>query len=119
MVGVILRGAAVFYGAAGVLLAAFGAHGLEKITDARGVRLWAIAVALELVTAPVLLFCSREVAEGKLHALGPILIAVGLGIFSGTLYAMALGAPKFLGAFTPLGGLLLAIGWALLVWVPR
>jgi uncharacterized membrane protein YgdD (TMEM256/DUF423 family) len=37
-------------------------------------------------------------------------------IFAGTLYAMALGAPRILGAVTPLGGLGLMAGWSLLAW---
>ncbi len=34
-----------------------------------------------------------------------------MALFSGTLYAMALGAPKWLGAVTPLGGIALVLGW--------
>jgi uncharacterized membrane protein YgdD (TMEM256/DUF423 family) len=40
----------------------------------------------------------------------------GAVIFSGTLYAMALGAPRWFGAVTPLGGLAMIGGWALLAW---
>jgi uncharacterized membrane protein YgdD (TMEM256/DUF423 family) len=40
-------------------------------------------------------------------------------IFSGSLYAMALGAPRWLGAITPIGGLLFLIGWAVLAWAAR
>jgi uncharacterized membrane protein YgdD (TMEM256/DUF423 family) len=98
-------------GCVGVLAAAFGAHGLEKITDARGVRLWAIAAALELVTAPVVLWCSSELDAGRISGTPPLLIVIGVTVFSGTLYAMAVGAPKVLGAITPLGGLALAVGW--------
>ena len=45
--------------------------------------------------------------------------AVGAAIFSGTLYALALGAPRWLGAITPLGGTLLIAGWLSLAWVAR
>ena len=38
---------------------------------------------------------------------------------SGSLYAMALGAPRWLGAVTPLGGLCFLAGWALLAWAAR
>jgi uncharacterized membrane protein YgdD (TMEM256/DUF423 family) len=38
----------------------------------------------------------------------------GAGVFAGTLYAMALGAPHWLGAVTPLGGLALITGW---IWL--
>jgi uncharacterized membrane protein YgdD (TMEM256/DUF423 family) len=42
--------------------------------------------------------------------------AWGALVFSGTLYAMALGAPRWLGAVTPLGGLGLLLGWGALMW---
>mgnify|MGYP000881961252 CR=1 FL=1 len=106
-----VRVAAALLGATGIVAAAFGAHGLEKIADARGVRLWAIACAIQLVTAPVILWTSGELREGRLGALSPLGLLLGVLIFSGTLYAMALGAPRFLGAITPLGGLLLALAW--------
>ena len=38
---------------------------------------------------------------------------IGAMIFSGTLYSMALGAPRWFGAITPIGGVCLLIGWAL------
>jgi uncharacterized membrane protein YgdD (TMEM256/DUF423 family) len=38
-------------------------------------------------------------------------------VFSGTLYAMALGAPRWLGAVTPLGGAALIAGWLALALV--
>lgn len=40
----------------------------------------------------------------------------GVVIFSGSLYAMAFGAPRWFGAITPIGGVLFLIGWATLVW---
>ncbi|MDP1776125.1 MAG: DUF423 domain-containing protein, partial [Moraxellaceae bacterium] len=46
-------------------------------------------------------------------------LQIGIVIFSGSLYAMALGAPRWFGAITPIGGLAFIIGWlwlALLFW---
>jgi uncharacterized membrane protein YgdD (TMEM256/DUF423 family) len=37
-------------------------------------------------------------------------------LFSGSLYCLALGGPKILGPITPLGGIALLAGWALLAW---
>ncbi len=105
-------------GASGVLLAAFGAHGLERITDAKGLRWWAIGVALQLVTAPVLLTSSALPRSRARDAAGALL-AVGLVLFSGSLYAMTLGAPRFWGAITPLGGLSLCAGWVLTAFAKR
>lgn len=102
-------------GSLGIAAAAFGAHGLEKVTDGAGVRLWAIAAAIQLVTAPVLLVLSNR---RDIRPLAAPLLILGVLIFSGTLYAMALGAPRVLGAVTPLGGLCLIAGW-ILVGIPK
>ena len=45
-----------------------------------------------------------------------LLFLAGAVVFGGTLFAMALGAPRWLGAVTPLGGLALMAGWAALAW---
>ncbi|MET0293759.1 MAG: DUF423 domain-containing protein [Phenylobacterium sp.] len=43
----------------------------------------------------------------------------GIVLFSGSLYAMALGAPRWFGAITPIGGLLFLTGWCVLAWAAR
>ncbi len=45
------------------------------------------------------------------------LFVVGAAIFAGTLYLMALGLPRWLGAITPFGGVLLIAGWVWLAWI--
>ncbi len=104
---------AAVFGASGVLLAAFGAHGLERHTDAAGLRWWAIGVAMQLVTAPVLLALT-SLPETRTRDFAGRALSVGILLFSGTLYAMTLGAPRCLGAITPLGGLSLCAGWILI-----
>ena len=44
-------------------------------------------------------------------------MVIGALIFSGTLYSMALGAPRWFGAITPLGGVSFLIGWGWLIWI--
>jgi uncharacterized membrane protein YgdD (TMEM256/DUF423 family) len=51
--------------------------------------------------------------SGVVHASGWLLL-VGVLIFCGTIYALAFGAPRILGAVTPIGGLSLIVGWLLL-----
>lgn len=46
----------------------------------------------------------------------PALFLPGVVLFSGSLYAMALGGPRWLGAVTPIGGLLFLAGWLVLAW---
>ena len=47
---------------------------------------------------------------------GAALLLGGSVLFAATLYALAVGAPHWLGAVTPLGGLGMIVGWLLLAW---
>ena len=95
-----------------VALGAFGAHGLEDILNARGKALWDTATLYALVhtiAALAIALCANQRASlvaGSIFILGVI-------IFSGTLYALALGGPNILGMITPIGGACFLIGWAL------
>ncbi|WP_242181996.1 DUF423 domain-containing protein [Sphingomonas sp. CARO-RG-8B-R24-01] len=56
----------------------------------------------------------------RMEARGPAwLFVAGGAIFAGTLYLMALGLPRWLGAITPIGGALLIAGWLWLAWSAR
>jgi uncharacterized membrane protein YgdD (TMEM256/DUF423 family) len=55
-------------------------------------------------------------AGAKSMGIVTALFFVGVLLFSGSLYAMALGAPRTLGMITPLGGLSFMAGWALMAW---
>lgn len=101
------------WGFLGVLLGAFGAHALELSVEAEG--WWQTATLYHLIHA-VALFAGGSAdhlhAPGARGARSLGLLFVGSFIFSATLYAMALGAPRVLGAVTPLGGLLMLAGWS-------
>lgn len=56
---------------------------------------------------------------GRRARFAPAFFLGGTVLFSGSLYAMALGAPRWLGAVTPLGGACFLIGWAILAWAAR
>lgn len=79
-------------------------------------RWWAIGAALQLATAPVLLILACFPAT-RARTLSTTFLSVGVALFCGTLYAMALGAPRWLGAITPLGGICLFIGWLAVAFV--
>jgi len=99
-----------------VALGAFGAHGLEGRVSAEALGWWRTAVLYHLVHAPVLVLVGLLPRDrGGGGAVGPAFLA-GTVVFAGTLYAMALGAPRWLGAVTPVGGAGLLLGWALLAW---
>ena len=99
-------------GFAGVALGAFGAHGLEGRVDAQGLGWWDTASQYLLLHAVAALACGLS-GRGGLMGAGGWTMALGAVVFAGTLYAMALGAPRWLGAVTPLGGLGMLAGWAM------
>lgn len=92
-----------------VALGAFGAHGLRATLEATG-RLanWETAVLYHLVHAVVLLVLALRPTVARLPFL---LFGVGIVVFSGSLYVLALTNLKWLGAITPLGGFGLLGGW--------
>lgn len=105
-------------GASAVLLGAFGAHALRGVLDAQAMELWHTAVdyhvwhALALAVA-VGLGCGRS---GRIAVWA---FAIGILLFSGSLYALALGAPRWCGVITPFGGLAFIAGWLALGWSLR
>jgi len=97
----------------GVAFGAFAAHGLRGSLDAVRLGWWQTAVDYQMWHGLALI----ALAALPLPQIGwPAgLIALGTAIFSGTLYAMALGAPRWLGAVTPIGGSLMIAGWVVLL----
>ena len=100
-----------------VCLGAFAAHGLKHHLTSESLAIWQTGVQYQMYHALALLgvgllYPQRASKTLKLSGLAFIL---GSFLFSGSLYAMALGAPKALGVITPLGGLSFLAGWAALV----
>lgn len=107
--------AAGLLGAIAIALGAFGAHGLKE-------RLALIPEASSWWETATFYLLTHAVAIGAIagrSTLPSLLWAMGSVTFAGTLYAMALGAPRWLGAITPLGGSLLIAGWVVLAWTSR
>lgn len=104
-------------GASGVALGAFGAHLLRATLEAAGTReAWETAVRYQLVHAVALLglagwLRASQGGAGVRAAWAARLWVAGTVLFSGSLYGLALGGPRWLGPVTPLGGLALIGGW--------
>ena len=98
--------------AAAVGLGAFGAHALKGILDAEALGWWQTATTYLLPHAVAV--AAIGLAARPRLALPAWLLAGGAALFSATLFAMALGAPRWLGAVTPLGGTAMIAGWLLL-----
>ena len=98
----------------GVAYGAFGAHGLKAQLEAvlNGVETWKTAVLYHLLHAVVMYVLA--VTGGSLRAWS--LFGLGILLFSGSLYVLALWpGMKWLGPVTPVGGVLLIGGWAVLM----
>lgn len=100
-----------------VALGAFAAHGLKGKLDAAMLSAFQTGVqyhfyhTLALMMVSLLLF--KFPANGLFSAAAWAFV-LGILLFSGSLYGLALGAPRWLGPVTPLGGLSFMIGWMLL-----
>ncbi|EIM04649.1 DUF423 domain-containing protein [Rhodanobacter denitrificans] len=105
-------------GASAVLLGAFGAHALRGVLDARGAELWHTAVTYHAWHA-LALAVAAGLGRGRSGRVAVAAFVVGIVLFSGSLYALALGAPRWVGIITPFGGLAFAAGWLALGWALR
>jgi uncharacterized membrane protein YgdD (TMEM256/DUF423 family) len=102
-----------FSAALGVVLGAFGAHSLHYLEPAR-LEIWKTASHYQFI-ASFGLMVAGLLDRGDLKLLAPSTAFVaGIFLFSGSLYALALGAPRWFGAITPLGGLSMIAGF---VWL--
>lgn len=102
----------------GVAAGAFGAHALGARLAPDRLAIFEVGVRYQMYHALGLLALGLAAARWpgtRLAAAGGF-IGVGVTVFSGTLYAMAFGAPRWLGAITPIGGVAMIIGWALAAW---
>lgn len=105
---------AALSGLMGVAAGAFGAHG---VSDPQA-RAWLQTGAqYQLIHAVAVLGCFAlwRIGAGSAQ-LAAWLFLTGGFVFAATLYLMALGAPRWLGAITPIGGVLMIMGWAVLAW---
>ena len=94
--------------AVAVAAGAFGAHGAAGPQEAEWLRSGGLSQLIHAVAAIAIMGTARGPA---------IMLLVGAALFAATLYAMALGGPRWLGAVTPIGGTLLIIGWLWADWL--
>lgn len=97
-----------------MVLGAFGAHALKARLAAELLAAWNTGVQYHLWHALGMILVGLSatlIPDGPwLRAAGLLLLA-GIVLFSGSLYALALGAPKGIGVVTPFGGLAFILGW--------
>jgi uncharacterized membrane protein YgdD (TMEM256/DUF423 family) len=111
----ILFGVGALLAALAVGAGAFGAHALAARLEPARLVTWETAARYHMYGAIAVVLVALAAARwpsGLMHAAGWLLVG-GTLVFGGTVYALALGAPRWLGAVTPLGGLALIAGWLL------
>jgi len=106
-------GIAGLFMATGVVVGALAAHALQKLLEARQLESLHTAVNYQLFNALGLLVIGLLLRADDLPALRTVagLLIAGILAFSGGIYLMLAGAPRFLGLVTPAGGILLIAGW--------
>jgi uncharacterized membrane protein YgdD (TMEM256/DUF423 family) len=98
----------------GLLCVGFGAFAAHGVTDPKAQE-WLRTGALYGFVHVLASFAATSLG-GRRARLAPVFFLIGIALFSGSLWAMALGAPHILGAVTPFGGLCFMAGWGLMAW---
>ncbi len=106
----------VFAALSGLVSVAAGAFAAHAVSDPAAKDLLRTGASYEASHALAVLACAALPLHARRAVWPPALFLLGSAIFSGSLYAMALGAPHWLGAITPVGGLSLMAGWACLAY---
>lgn len=105
---------AALSGLISVAVGAFAAHG---VSDPTAKELLRTGSTYEAIHALATLACAVFVGRAATRAgVAAALFLAGSALFCGSLYALAAGAPRIVGAITPLGGLAFLAGWAVLAW---
>ena len=116
--------AGIVLGGLGVAFGAFGAHWLEGAVQrwelaadeqAKRLATWEVAVRYQMYHALGLFAVAWALSQWEqsntLLTASGWLFTAGILLFSGSLYALALGAPRWLGAIAPIGGVAFVLGW--------
>jgi uncharacterized membrane protein YgdD (TMEM256/DUF423 family) len=102
-----------------VTIGAFAAHGLKQVLDAYSLGLIETAARYQMYHALALLivavFSAIPQFSTRWLRLAAIAFTLGIVLFSGSLYLLALSGIKWLGAVTPLGGVAFILGWLALI----
>ena len=101
-------------------MGAFGAHALKGRLDEYSLSVYEKAVFYHFIHALGIVLISLLARTGGVSVTGGTraawLLAIGILLFSGSLYALAISGTRILGAITPLGGVAFIAGWLLLAY---
>lgn len=103
----------------GVAFGAFGAHALKGQLDSHYLQVYKTGVLYHLIHALGILLIgviAQHSQKPKYVVFSGYLMVAGVLTFSGSLYLLALSGQHWLGAITPIGGILFILAWGLLAW---
>jgi uncharacterized membrane protein YgdD (TMEM256/DUF423 family) len=106
------------FGFLSVALGAFGAHSLKNVLNEYGESVYGKAVLYQMFHSMALLAVGvfQHLFKGISFSPAGFAFLVGIVLFSGSLYVLAITGIKWFGAITPIGGLAFLFGWAWLIW---
>ena len=103
----------------GVMLGAFGAHALQAQLTPRQLASYQTGVQYQMLHAFGLMIVGvvAQLTDASRRLSGSAwLMIAGIVFFSGSIYLMTAGAPRWLGMVAPIGGMSFMAAWALLAW---
>ena len=103
----------IFFCCLSVIMGAFGAHALKDKLSEYSMSIYDKAVLYQFFHAFAILFVAflNQLLSSKTFDICGVFFIIGILLFSGSLFILAITDIKWLGAITPLGGLLFIIGW--------
>ena len=107
------------YGFIAVALGAFGAHALKEVLDEKSAAVYQTAVHYQMFHALALIalgIWAQQFPVGASLWVGGC-FSLGVLLFSGSLYILALSGIRALGMITPIGGVLFLVGWILFAFL--
>tara|TARA_Y100001970_G_scaffold134911_2_gene166013 strand:+ start:437 stop:811 length:375 start_codon:yes stop_codon:yes gene_type:complete len=106
----------VFFCALSVVMGAFGAHSLKDKLSQYSMSIYDKAVLYQFFHAIAILFVAvlNKIFDTQDFSISGILLIIGILLFSGSLFILAITDMKWLGAITPIGGTLFIVGWLIL-----
>jgi uncharacterized membrane protein YgdD (TMEM256/DUF423 family) len=102
-----------------VALGAFGAHSLKDLLDDYGKSIYEKAILYQMFHSMALFAIGLLQHFIKHHSLAAAGwgFLIGIILFSGSLYVLAITGIKWFGAITPIGGISFLFGWSYLIWI--
>ena len=114
MNGSLLLALGAVSGAISVMLGAFGAHALKARLSADALSAFQTAVQYQMMHSLALIALGLwllRYPDDVLSRYAALAFCLGILFFSGSLYGLTLGGPRWLGPVTPIGGTLFIAGW--------